>query len=605
MDSEGKFVADFLSANASKILEIAKTAYGEVSDNLKIELRTAYKEYLENVYKKYSKSKSFFIQNQSVGLYDYYVPLGLSNGSSHIGSPTFSGCLNESSRLVVLGTGGCGKTVLMKHLFLDCIMDRRYAPVFVELRDFNDHDGSLDDLILSTLEDFGFDTRNDFVKKAKEQGHFAFFLDGFDEVDYTLRTKLLKQIKRLSTRHSECPIVLSSRPDDSFEGYEDFDAFRVMPLSLDRAVSLIEKLPYDEEIKEKFTKDLANGLFERHVSFLSNPLLLSIMLLTYGENAQIPSKISIFYSQAYEALFHQHDAKKGGYRRKKLTQLDTMDFAKVFSAFALQTYDRRLFIMQKMECLSFIEKARDSVGFDFKTEDYLADLLGAACLLIEDGIEIAFSHRSFQEYFVAWYISRATPERQSKLIERYWKNIDSDDVIQLLLEMSPELIERSLIIPKLEELFEEIGVKRHVGITHATKFMKKYYKDLRIDDDNIVATYKGGESKLVSVLKLAVRYMGEYESPSESYFKDFQKYMYGSYVLSNSVNEQETEGLEDAVDAVIYDVSKLTYKTPVMVDLLNGGGHFSIKYLQSGFDAYKKIKRKHEKSEKTLDELLM
>ena len=85
--------------------------------------------------------------------------------------------------------------------------------------------------------------------------------------------------------------------------------------------------------------------------------------------------------------------------------------------------------------------------------------------MIEDGLEIAFSHRSFQEYFVACQISNSSPEIQNKLVERYWQNLYTDNVIYLLWEIDPELIERVLIVPKLEKLFKDIGVKKKVGIS--------------------------------------------------------------------------------------------------------------------------------------------
>lgn len=394
---EAKFAAEFFSANFTKISEIAKKAYGKIDQRVRLDLKVAYSEYLYNVYKRYSKSKSFFIRSQSVDLYDYYVPVGIANEAVDVKEPSFSEVLSISNRLVIHGTGGCGKTVLMKHLFLDCILNRRYAPILIELRDFNDAEGGLDDLIFSSLKFHGFYAEENFIEKAKEEGHFAFFLDGFDEVDHQHRSRLVGQINKLQSSYLRCPVFISSRPDETFEGYDEFDSFKVMPLSLDGAKSLIEKLPYDNDVKQKFVSDLDGGLFNTHRSFLSNPLLLSIMLLTYGENAEIPSKTSIFYQQAYEVLFQRHDAHKKGFRRKKLTGLDILDFSRVFSLFALQTYERRLFKMPRTDCLGFIEKSRDSLHKDFASEDYLNDCLSAACLLVEDGLDIAFSHRSFQE----------------------------------------------------------------------------------------------------------------------------------------------------------------------------------------------------------------
>lgn len=292
----------------------------------------------------------------------------------------------------------------------------------------------------------------------------------------------------------------------------------MLPLELDEAVELVKKLPFDEPIKEKFCNDLLNGSFEKHKSFLSNPLLLSIMLLTYGENAEIPSKLSIFYNQAYEALFQRHDAYKGGYLREKLTTLDIQDFSKVFSLFCLMTYEKRLFKMSRTTCLDFIEKSIDRLNFKTLPEDYLNDLLSAACLMIEDGLDIAFSHRSFQEYFVALEIARSRPEIQQKLIDRYWIYMHTDNVMNLLMEIDQDLVERALILPKLEDFFREIGVKRHVGVTHLLRYIQCYFSEVNVDD-TVSFTYNASNSNtkisMNRIIEITVNNYSNFVMPSK------------------------------------------------------------------------------------------
>jgi predicted NACHT family NTPase len=588
---EGKFVADFVAKNIENIFNIGKKSFHSFDETIQIKLKTAYTSYLNNTREKYSKSKSFFIRNESVDLYAYYEAIGIQSGNIKINEPSFEKCLNSSNRLIITGTGGSGKSVLIKHLFLDCINHQQYTPILIELRDLNDGKIDLNKSIESTLEQFGFNISGDYINKAKKEGHFCFLLDGYDEVNYAKRKKLLTQIKKLSNSFSKCPIIISSRPDDVFNGIDDFRIFQVMPLTLKSASKLIKKLPFDNEIKTKFTDNLASGLFDKHKSFLSNPLLLSIMLLTYGENAEIPSKLSIFYNQAYEALFQRHDANKGGYKRDRLTKLDIQDFQRVFSLFSLQTYEKRLFKMTKIDCLSYIKKSKSNVQQDFNEEDYLSDLLSAACLLMEDGLEIAFSHRSFQEYFVALHISTAQPAIQEKLIERYWKNIHSDEVIRLLLELNPDLLERLLIIPQLEKLFNDLGVKTKVGISHSAKYFKLAYSQINVDvdDDIISATVSSNYQHLSTLVHLTIEHCESYVFPNKSYFKKDADYMYKQY--------------GEIGDKKVFETKNMSYKTPILKDLLTSKGAFSTQYLQAAFTSYKILKVKHENSLQNIDDL--
>ncbi|WP_210713218.1 NACHT domain-containing protein [Pseudomonas sp. MWU349] len=583
-------ITSFVAKNFEKIWSIGKRAYNAADETIQVTLKTAYSDYLSKTSEKYSKSKSFFIRNEPTNLYSYYVPIGISCNSQSIIDPNISKCIANSNRIIISGSGGSGKSVLLKHLFLDCIASGAYVPIMIELRDLNSSESTLDVFIAELLSDFGFQVTGNYIDKAKKAGHFCFFLDGYDEISHVHRKKLLKEIKSLSKKHPDCPIIISSRPDEAFNGLEEYSNFRVRPLTLQTASQLVEKLPFDEEIKSKFQKELHAKLFHSHTSFLSNPLLLSIMLLTYGENSEIPSKLSIFYNQAFEALFLRHDAYKGGFSRARLTTLDIQDFSRVFSVFSLQTYDRRQFKMPRTACLNYIEKSRQSLTLDFSSEHYLDDLLSAACLLTEEGLEIAFSHRSFQEYFVALHISSATPDIQDRLIERYWRNMNSDNVIQLLYELNPDLVERVLFIPQLTELFKELGVNREVGVTHAARAFKKQFTSLNIEPSEITASSKETNAGVFDLVSIVARTTGGYIYPHKDIF-----------------DEREAKLIEshgDASKTIRIPSKKLSYKHPVFSELLYWEGNFSIKYLQAAYTGFKKIKSKHESRLQKLDSLL-
>ena len=56
--------------------------------------------------------------------------------------------------------------------------------------------------------------------------------------------------------------------------------------------------------------------------------------------------------------------------------------------------------------LEYIGIARQKrvVEVNFDSMDFLIDLTNSVCMLIHDGLEYRFSHRSFQEYFAALYL---------------------------------------------------------------------------------------------------------------------------------------------------------------------------------------------------------
>jgi predicted NACHT family NTPase len=421
-----------------QLLNNAKNAF-------RVKLKNTYADYLQCIYDRHSRAKSFFIREEPVPLYDFYVPMGLSCNSREMSKASIKKITSISKLSIITGKGGSGKSTMMRHLLIDAVSSGDKIPVFIELRSLNQSDQSLLDLIKETLISNKFSFDDNYLDKAFKAGHFIFFFDGFDEINRSKQDATSKQIQKLADRYDRNWMVISSRIDGNLEAWQQFNVFTINHLTLEQACQLIQKVPYDKSIKAKFIEALKESLYEQHHSFLSNPLLLSIMLLTYGENADIPNKLSLFYNQAYETLFQRHDALKGGFKRDRNTKLDIQDFAKVFAAFSILTYDKTLFEFPSTIALEYLSKAKKVCNLEFNEEEYLFDTIQAVNLLVEDGIHIQFTHRSFQEYFAAAFIKEASAEKQAKLIEKYF---GQDSIVSLLYEMKPELVEKLYLIPK-------------------------------------------------------------------------------------------------------------------------------------------------------------
>lgn len=576
----------FFARNLNSILDIAKESYRRVDNSIKHNLGLAYENYEAEIKQKYSLSKSFFTGKQPVNLYEYYVGTNIKSGELEINDVNIDKLLIHSRYSIISGTGGSGKSVLMRHLLLNSITFGTQTPILLELRDLNDEEKGFENLIHENLEKFGFDLPNSYIKKAMKNGQFLLLLDGFDEVNHSLRKKLISDIKKFVVQYKDCSIIISTRPDDVFKGIDEFTIFEVMPLTVELAVSLISKISFDPEIKNKFIKSLEKQLFRTHKSFLSNPLLLSIMLLTYSENANIPSKISLFYNQAYEALFHRHDASKGAYTRERKTNLDIQDFSELFTIFSIQTYDKRIFKMSKTECLEYIKNSIKIMNISIAPDDYLQDLLSATCLLVEDGLEISYSHRSFQEYFTALYIIREKSEIQEKLIKKYLPNIVSDNVFKLIFEINQDVFEQKIATPILQEVFEKIKAKKKVGVTHLFTFLKTYATDL-----------------IISKNSFGIRQKNNFEY---FHFIDFSNRLYDKYDYNDTAIQMgmRWDRFGDGEQEKIYPLRSLSSRSPLIKDVAFSEGWLSIKYLQNAFDTYREILEKQKNKKQSILELL-
>jgi len=590
---EVEAAVEIFNSNIEKVFSFAKGLYKTREQKSQIEI--GYQRYILKSRVKYSKLKCLWSTDTPVDFYDYYVPIGLRFGySDSISSPDFSSCIEMSSRIIVAGTGGCGKSILMRHIFLSCIAGGEYAPILVELRDLNDSVRSLEEHIVFIMQNGGFDIEGDFFLQALKSGNFCFLFDGFDELLASKREGVDSYINSLSQKFPGCPIFISSRPDERFRAWNQFSECHVEPLSQSSAVDLVSKLPVENIFKEKFIRELRDRLFVEHKSFLSNPLLLSIMLLTYHQNAEVPTKLSVFYGQAYEALFQKHDASKGAYSRQRATDLDVLDFSRVFSLFSLLTFDKRVFRMTTPECLEYIDVSRTRLGLSFKRAGYLEDLLKATCLLIEDGLQVAYSHRSFQEYFVSKYILAEEYDVQVGLINRYWKPFSEDNIIPLLYEQNPELVERAFLIPQLKAAFDRLGVGSVISDQDTLNYLQVGYGLMRIDHGGVA--FHHAEDKVTNghpmlIVSFAINLCGGWDADGDTYSaleEDLKR------VLKLNINEADyllnTDEMD--LDSVAFKILASSYTA------------FGTRYLARAYKIYNELVLKHERRATDLFKLL-
>ena len=82
-------------------------------------------------------------------------------------------------------------------------------------------------------------------------------------------------------------------------------------------------------------------------------------------------------------------------------------FADVFAAFAIQTFDENKVEFSESDAIGHLNKAKQMKPIKFSSVDFLMDSKKSVCLIMEDGLKLRFSHRSFQEYFAAYFIVNA------------------------------------------------------------------------------------------------------------------------------------------------------------------------------------------------------
>jgi hypothetical protein len=473
------------------ILVIEKTAaIGEKKYNeLLVDFELCFSEYLERSYERYTKIKTLLYRDRPVSLKSHYVPTNYMFINDVINGLSLIDHLIESKKNIIIGTAGSGKSVLLRRIFIELIEKRdNIIPIIIELRYLTskEKDYSIIDYLFKTLNDLSAAFTKDQLYYSLQTGKLALFLDGYDELDFSKRDIYEREILDISNKYSKTCIVLSSRPDDCFSSWDEYSIYHALPLNKQQAIELISKIDYDKITKEKFISVLNDGLYDKHSDFLSSPLLLTMMLLTYEQLAEIPEKIHIFYEQAFDTLFHKHDALKSLYKRKSHSELPIDVFKRVFSVFCIITYSDRNFSFDYNQLISYIKQAIEIEGVTTKPVNYFNDLIKSVCIIQKDGNSYTFSHRSFQEYFSAYFLSNSASIDIGAALDKICQNHLSDSVIDMLFDLNRDKIETEWIIPRLESIIEK---STDINTTDdVLSFASNFYVDISDMGDGIALT---------------------------------------------------------------------------------------------------------------------
>ncbi|WP_316851593.1 NACHT domain-containing protein [Pedobacter agri] len=424
-------------------------------------------DYLNSIKGKFEQTKTFLYRQETVNFYDVFFAVSLQNSG---GAKAIENCeeLFEQQRFVsIIGSAGSGKTMLMKHFFLQSIKSAFGIPLFIELRSLNDFKGSFTDFIYEVILQSKLSPDQRILERLLESGAFVIMLDGYDEIYSTHKQYLTNDIERFIDRYTKNHFIISSRPSSGIESLSRFNNYQVNPLSKKQINEFVEVVLHgseDIELAKNIKQTIAKPENKEYSHLLSSPLLLSMFILTFSKNPELPKTKSKFYWNVFDTLASKHDVftKRGGYQHERKSGLHNEDFELILQCLAFISLSEGMLNFDSEYLNKTLQKIKEKLKMSYDTSLVIEDLNVAISILVVDGIEYKFPHKSIQEYFAVMFMKSQPVQAKEGFYKKAFKRIaertnGSMNLWNLAMEVDRNDFSRLFILPLIEEFTSQFA----------------------------------------------------------------------------------------------------------------------------------------------------
>ncbi len=371
----------------------------------------------EKIYDRYLKFRTLIQPETRVFVDDIYHPLSLKykerNGITHKVDDEQMLFLDKIT--IIVGKAGQGKTTTLRKIVLrEMLKEDGYIPLIITLRTVEwkpDEEINIYTVVSNEFSEIGLSIHQDAVPALLQSKSVLLCFDGFDEVPFGYRDKALRLIRRAHHEYNS-PCIVTTRPNTEIL-YEQggFEIAELLDLQIEEVVKIIKN---NKTLDSEYRKVLIEALHSTPDlnSVLVTPLLVDVYMSVFGNLKSTPKSEIDFYDELFWALINKHDRFKAFIRPSK----SGLTFKQLYKVFLRASAA----IALKYNTLSFSEHVLEDIfstcANKLKYEDHKnashLDIVDKTSLIIVDGDELTYIHKTILEYHTAvWIKSLPTTQR--------------------------------------------------------------------------------------------------------------------------------------------------------------------------------------------------
>ena len=372
------------------------------------------------------------------------------------------------SKLIVLGKPGSGKTTFLKYLALQCSNGKfqvNKVPIFITVKDFAQavHSPTLLVYITQLAQADGIALSE--MTKILKHGRALILLDGMDEIKEEDNQRVLQHIYEFASQFERNQFVITCRIAAQEYHFDKFTEVENSDFNLQQIGNFASNWfsVVDPVKSERFMQKLQEN--ESIQELANNPLLLTLLCLTFQETAEFPWSRLDLYQEGTNLLLKKWDSNKDVERSQVYKNLSVQQKQDLLSQIAFSTFERNEYFFKQQELEQYIADYISNLAC-VNSEKLLIDSLSVIKsielqhgLLVERARGIySFSHLTFQEYFTARQIcicshpqvlETALQQLVSRITEKRWREVflltvemlrNADYVVELMKQKIEQLV---------------------------------------------------------------------------------------------------------------------------------------------------------------------